>query len=145
MTTSAFQQFPTLATTTIVPKDDSLFDPYFTRQYESIAATVNFKDNSFYPMAISDVPVNIVNLLTFGAFIICVSGVDSTLPTLTASLCKSDATAAGSVTVLGSQAGTGAWTGNNLTITSTATNFQIAHDRAGITANFNVRVIITNG
>ena len=143
--TSGFQQFPTLTTTTIVPTDKSLFNPYFTRQYESIAATVNFKDNSFYPMAISDIPTNIVNLLSFGAFIICVSGVDSTLPTLTASLCKSDMTTAGQVIVIGSQAGTGAWAGNNLTITSTATNFQIAHDRAGITANFNVRVILTNG
>ena len=145
MTTSSFQQFPTLPTTTIVPTDDSLFIPYFNRQYESIANTVNFKDNSFYPMAISDVATNIVNLLTFGAFLICVSGVDSTLPTLTASLCKSDATAAGQVVVIGSQAGTGAWAGNNLTITSTATNFQIAHNRAGVTANFNVRVILTNG
>lgn len=145
MSTSGFPQFPSLPTTTIVPTDESLFIPYFNRQYESIANTVNFKDNSFYPMAISDVAKNIVNVNTFGAFIICVSGVDSTLPTLTASLCKSDATASGSVAVLGSQAGTGVWAGINLTITSTATNFQIAHNLTGVTANFNLRVILTQG
>ena len=94
-------------------------------------------------MAISSTATNIVNLPNFGAFIICVSGVNSTLPTITASLCKADATASGSVSSLGSQVGTGAWAGYALTITSTATNFQIAHNNTGITANFNIRIIGT--
>lgn len=141
--TSGFPLFPSLPTTTIVPTDQSLFIPYLNRLYEDIANTVNFKDNTFYPMAISDTATNILNLPTFGAFIICVSGTNSTLPTITASLCKADATAAGSIAVLGSQVGTSAWAGNALHITSTATNFQIRHDRAGVTANFNIRYIGT--
>lgn len=143
MSTSGFPLFPTLVTTTVVPSDWDLFIPYFNRQWEDLANTINFKDNNFYAMAISSSAANIVNIPTFGTFIICVSGVNSTLPTLTASLCKSDATAAGSIAALGSQAGTGAWAGNNLTITSTTTNFQIAHDRTGVSANFNIRVIGT--
>jgi hypothetical protein len=69
----------------------------------------------------------------------------TTLPTITASLCKASAIGAGSIAVLGSQVGTGAWAGNALTITSTATNFQIAHNRAGVTGNFNIRLIGTQG
>ncbi len=135
--------FPHLPTTTVVPSKNDLFVPYFNRTYEEIAFAVNFKDNNFYPMAITSTAQNILNVPNFGAFIICVSGEDSTLPTLTASLCKADATASGSIAVLGSQVGTGAWAGNALTITSTATNFQIKHDRTGVTGNFNLRVIGT--
>lgn len=142
MTFPAYE-FPFLPTTTIVPEDDSLFIPYFNRTYEEIAFAVNEKDNDFYPIVISSTAQNIVNLPNFGAYIVCVSGADSTLPTLTASLCKADATAAGSVAVLGSQVGTVAWAGNALTITATATNFQIAHNRAGVSANFNIRIIGT--
>jgi hypothetical protein len=141
--TSGFPLFPSLPTTTIVPSDDSLFIPYLNRLYEDIASAVNFKDNNFYPMAIGSTAVNVVNVPVFGSFIICVSGVNSTLPTITASLCKADSTASGSIAVLGSQVGTGAWAGNALTITSTATNFQIKHNRTGITGNFNLRVIGT--
>lgn len=134
-----------LPQSTIVPRDESLFVPYLTRLYEQIAQAINAKDETYYPIPISDIATNIPDMANFGAFIVCVSGVDSTIPTITASLCKSDSTAAGSIAVLGSQAGTGAWAGNNLTITSTATNFQINHDRAGITANFNIRILGTQG
>lgn len=136
-------QRPILIATTIVPEDKSLFIPYLNALYEDIANAVNVRDFNFFPMGISDVPADIVNLPNFGAYIICISGVDSTQPTLTASLCKSDATAAGAIAALGSQAGTGAWAATNLTITSTATNFQIAHNRAAFIANFNVRIIGT--
>ena len=136
---------PLLPPNTIVPANEDLFIAYLNRLYEDIASAVNSKDFNFYPMAISDVPQNILNLPTFGAFLICVSGVDSTLPTITASLCKADRTAAGSVTGIGAQVGTVAWAGNALAITSTATHFQIAHDRAGVTGNFNVRIIGTQG
>lgn len=134
---------PLLPPNTIVPVNDDLFIPYLTQLYEDIATAVNSKDPKFYPMAITDVAQNILNVPKYGAFIICVSGVDSTLPTITASLCKADSTAAGSIATLGSQVGTGAWAGNALTITSTATNFQIAHDRASTTGNFNIRIIGT--
>lgn len=136
---------PLLPPNTIVPTNEDLFVPYLNRLYEDIASAVNSKDPRFYPMAISSTAANILNVPNFGAFIICVSGVDSTLPTITASLCKADSTSAGSIAVLGSQVGTGSWAGNALTITSTASNFQIAHDRSGVTGNFNIRLIGTQG
>ncbi len=136
-------QRPSLPPNTIVPQDEGTFIQYLNRLYEDIAFTVNEKDYVFFPIAISDTPSDIPNMPNFGAFIVCISGVDSTLPTLTASLCKADSTAAGSIAPLGSQVGTGAWAGNALTITSTTTNFQIAHDRAGVTGNFNIKIIGT--
>lgn len=143
MSTTTTPVQPTLSPSTIMPEAWDLFDPYFTNLYQDIAFNMNNKDNIFYPMAISDIPQNILNLPNFGAFIICVSGTSTSLPTLTASLCKASSSGAGSIAVLGSQVGTGAWAGNALTITSTATNFQIAHDRAGVTGNFNIRIIGT--
>lgn len=147
--------FPFLPTTTIVPVNEDLFIPYLNRLYEDIASAVNIRDPIFYPMAITDTAQDILNIPNFGAFIICVSGAapekDNTgaivgwLPTITASLCKSDATASGSISVIDAQAGTGTWVATNLTITSTATNFQIAHDNTGVTGNFNIRVIGTQG
>lgn len=134
---------PSLPPNTIVPENEDLFISYFNRLYEDIAFCVNNKDNNFFPIPITDTASDIPNIPNFGAFIVCVSGVDSTLPTITASLCKADATAGGSIAVLGSQVGTGAWAANALTITSTATNFQIAHDRAAVTGNFNIRIIGT--
>jgi len=138
-------QQPSLPPNTIVPQDESLFISYLNRLYEDIALTVNNKDNIYFLAPITDTAANIPNLPNFGAFIICVSGEDSTLPTITASLCKADAGASGSVAVLGSQVGTSSWAGKALTITSTSTNFQIRHDRAGVTGNFNIRILGTQG
>jgi hypothetical protein len=134
-----------LPPSTIVPKNENLFIPYLTRLYEQIAQTVNAKDGNYFMIPITSTATNIPNLPNFGAFIVCVSGALTTLPTLTASLCKSDASASGSIAVLGSQAGTGAWATFNLTITSTATNFQIAHNNTGVTGNFNIRILGTQG
>lgn len=136
-------QQPSLPTTTIVPESDNLFIPYLNQLYQDISNTVNNKDAKFFTTAISSTAANIPNLPNFGAFIICVSGSDTSLPTLTASLCKASSSGAGSIAPLGSQVGTGAWAGNALTITSTATNFQIAHNRAGVSGNFNIRIIGT--
>lgn len=137
-------QRPSLPPNTIVPENEDLFIPYLNRLYEDIAFTVNSKDATFFPAAITSTAADIPNLPNFGAFIICVSGVDSDLPTITASLCKADSTVAGSVTPLGSQAGTGTtWAASTLTITSTATNFQIKHSVVGVTGNFNIRIIGT--
>jgi hypothetical protein len=138
-------EFPVLPISTLVPSNADLFGPYFSRLYQDIAFSVNDKDNTHYPMAITSTAQNVLNLPNFGAFVICVSGEASTLPTLTASLCKADATAAGSIAVLGSQAGTATWAGFVLTITSTATNFQIAHNNTGVSGNFNLRIIGTQG
>lgn len=138
-------QFSILPTTTIVPISDDLFIPYLNTVYQEIAYAVNEKDNNFFPWPITSTATDMPNVPNFGAFIVCISGEDSTLPTLTASLCKADATASGSIAVLGSQVGTGTWAGNALTITSTATNFQVKHDRTGVTGNFNIRIIGTQG
>lgn len=142
---------PSLPPNTIVPEAEFLFLSYLNRLYEDIAFTVNNKDNIFFQIPITNTATDIPNIPNFGAFIVCVSGrdgdytvTDSNLPTITASLCKSSPQDAGSVAVLGSQAGTGAtWAGINLTITSTATNFQIAHGLAATTGNFNIRFIGT--
>lgn len=128
---------------TIVPTNDDLFIPYLTQLYEDIASVVNSKDYNFYPMAITSTAQNLLNVPNYGAFIICVSGIASNLPTITASLCKASNTVSGNVAVLGLQAGTGDWAANTLTITSTSTNFQIKHNRTGITGNFNIRIIGT--
>lgn len=134
-----------LPPTTIFPTPDEkdLFIPFLNRQYEDIASVANSKVYSFFPIPISDTANDIPNLPNFGAFLVMVSGIDSTLPTLTTNLCKSDATAAGSVAVLGSQPGTQTWATFTLTITSTATNFQIAHNKTGFIGNFNIQIIGT--
>lgn len=138
-------EFPTLPTTTVVPENDDLFIPYMNRTYEEMAYAVNKKDNIYFPMAITSTAQNIINVPNFGAFVICVSGVDDTLPTRVVSLCKASKTGAGSIGNLGAQVGTGAWAGNAIIISSTASNFQIRHDRAGVTGNFNIRIIGTQG
>lgn len=154
MTYPTIQQ-PILPPNTIVPEDDFLFIPYLNRLYDEIALTVNNKDNIYFAAPITDTAANIYNLPNFGSYIICVSGaapekngagvIIGWLPTITASLCKADATAAGQVVQLGFQAGTGSWAGNVLTITAAASNFQIAHNRAGVTGNFNIRILGTQG
>jgi len=133
----------TLPPNTIIPENWDLFITYWNKLYDDIASTVNSKDYIFYPMAITSTAQNILNLPNFGAFIICVSGMTTDLPTKTASLCKASNAASGSVTGIGAQAGVNAWAGYVLTITSTATNFQIAHNNTGVTGNFNIRVIGT--
>jgi len=135
---------PLLSSSTIVPQSWDLYIPYFTRLYENVAYNINQKDNNFFPMAITNSATDIQNLPTFGSFIICVSGIQQGLPCITASLCKSNATSAGSIAVLGSQAGTIApWAAATLTITSTGTHFQIAHSVANTSGNFNIRFIGT--
>ena len=143
MSTSIINR-PILPPNTIVPESEDLFIPYLNHLYEDIAYNVNAKDYSFYTIPVTSTATNIPNIPNFGAFIICVSGQTSGLPTITASLCKADATVAGSVTPIDSQVGTtGIWTGIALTISSTGTNFQIKHNSAGNIGNFNVRVIGT--
>lgn len=95
-------------------------------------------------MAISNTAASIQNLPNFGSYIICVSGSTTGMPCTTAALCKASNAASGSISVLTSQAGTAApWIGATLTITSTSTNFQIAHSVAATTGTFNIRFIGT--
>lgn len=152
-------QLPYLPINTIVPIPQeiltgelSTFIQYLTRLYEDIAINVNARDFIFFPIPISDVPTDIPNVSRFGAFMICVSaqnaitiaGQNEYPPCGVWALSKSDPTQAGVVNQLSFQAGTGAnWGGIVLTITSTATNFQIAHNLASTTAGFNIRIIGT--
>lgn len=136
---------PFLPTTTIVPTDDDLFVPYFNRTYEAIALTVNQKVGSYFQIPITSSAVNIPNLPLFGSYILCISGSLSTLPCIVVALSKADATASGVVAVLTHQAGTGAWAGNLLTVSSTSTNFQVKHDNTGVTGNFNLQILGTQG
>lgn len=145
----------TLPPNTIIPENRDLFIPYQNRTYEDTANTINNKVNNFYPMPITSTATNILNLPTFGAFLLCVSAITAASdgsypPSITVSLCKSSPSVAGSVAVLGSQAGQGAggstWAGATLTVSSTATNFQIKHNGATpttVTGNFNIMYIGT--
>lgn len=145
--------FPSLTPTTIVPENDDLFISYFNRTYENIADVVNNKDDKYFTLAITDTATDIPNFPNFGSFIICVSGeqaeTDNTgtitgwLPTITASVCKSSGSSSASIVTLGSQAGTGTWAGINLTISSTSTSIQIAHNNSGVSGNFNLKFIGT--
>lgn len=140
-------QLPFLPPNTIVPENDALFIPYLNRLYEDISFTVNNKEAKFFPIPITNTATNIPNMPNFGSFLVCVSGVDHELPTLITALCKSNNAAAGTIAVLTSQAGTGAtWAGITLTITSTTTNYQIAHSLVTVpvtTGNFNIRIVST--
>ena len=136
---------PFLPTTTVMPTEKDLFVPYFNRTYEAIALTVNQKVGSYFEIPITSSAVNIPNLPLFGAYILCISGTLSTLPCLVVALSKASASASGVVAVLTHQAGTGAWATYVLTVTSTATNFQIAHNNTGVTGNFNIQILGTQG
>lgn len=131
---------------TIVPDRWDLFIPYFNRLYEDIAYSMNFKTEKYFPFSITNSPQNIIFIPQFGSYLICVSGIDEGLPCITASLCKASQNSAGTIAVLGSQAGNIApWSGSTLTITSTATNFQIRHSVSGQIGDFNVQIIGTQG
>lgn len=135
--------FASLSPLTIVPHpvdDTDNFIQYLNRLYEEIAFVANARAVPYYTISISDVASDIPNLPSFGAFIVAVSGINSDQPVKTWSLVKSDESVAGVINILGTQAGTGDWAAINLTITLTATNFQIAHNLAGVTDRFNISV-----
>lgn len=140
------QVFANLAPLTVVPDPvdkTKEFLKWANRFYEEIAFVVNSRVIPFFSIEISDVAADIPNIAQFGAFLVCVSGINSTQPVKTWSLVKSTSTAVGVINVLGTQAGSGDWAGINLTITSTATNFQIAHNLAATTGVFNISVTTT--
>lgn len=129
---------------TVVPAEEELFTPYFTRTYEDLADAINAKEGSYFLAPITGTATNLPNVANFGSYIVCISGEESGLPCLTAALCKSDSNIAGSIVPLTFQAGSIApWIGVTVTITSTATNFQIAHSAAGQSGNFNIKIIGT--
>lgn len=141
-------QFPfnELPENTIVPppsEDENDFIQYLNRLYEDIAFAVNSKDSIFFTIPISNAPTDIPNLPTFGAFILCVSGTQTGMPSYVWALTKNNSSLVGTVNILSNQVGTiTPWVGATLTVTSTATNFQIQHSVA-TTANFNIRFLTT--
>lgn len=145
-------QLPFLPPNTIVPNPVDQTDEfirYLNRLYEDIAFAMNQKDFTFFEISISNAAEDIPNLPNFGAFFVAVSGTVSGQPAATWALVKSDVGIAGvGLVPITFQAGTGAWAGNILTITSPApgTNYQIAHNRATTptfsgSANFNIRIV----
>lgn len=137
---------------TVVPppsEDENDFIMYFNRLYEDIAFAVNNKDNVFSPISITSSATNIPNLPNFGAFIICVSGQETGMPSYVWALSKATANAAGTAVVLTSQVGTiTPWVGATLTISDSGvvnglSNYQIRHSVAGRSGNFNIRYLTT--
>lgn len=127
------------------PSDEDLFVPFMNRFYELFANVINQKDWRYFTMPIGSTASNIPNMATFGAFLLCVSGESDGMPTGVWALSKSTSTIAGEgLTPLSFQEGSvGDWAGILLTVTSTASNYQIAHNAAGIIGNFNFRFIGT--
>ena len=142
-------ELPFLPPNTIVPSpvdQEDIFIQYLNRLYEDIAFAVNQKDFTFFTIPVTTTASDIPNLPNFGAYFVAVSGVDSGMPAATWALTKSDAGVAGlGLTPIISQAGTVApWVGFDLAITSTAFNYQIAHNAAStVEGNFNIRIIGT--
>lgn len=146
-------QQPTLPPNTMIPKDEQSFEFYLNRLYEDIAFAVNAKDNNYFTIAVTNTSQAIPNVPNFGSFLLCLSATDAErdvsgnpigwAPTLVAALCKSSNAAAGVITPIANQTGTGTWAPYHLFITATSTNFQINHDRAAFEANFNIKIIGT--
>jgi hypothetical protein len=139
--------FNELPGNTIVPdpEEKEIFIPYLNRLYEDVAFAVNNKDNIYFTAPITDTATNIPNMPNLGAYVICISGVDTGMPAYVFALAKNNANLAGAISAaLISQVGTIApWVGATLTITSTTTNFQINHSVTNVIGNFNFRFIGT--
>lgn len=135
--------FNELPGNTIVPslKEEMTFIQYFNRLYEDIAFAVNNKENIFFTIPISSNPVNIPNVPNFGAFLLAISGTTNQQPAAVYALAKADMNIAGNASNIVQNDGTGAWAGSGILITSTATNYQIRHDNAGVIGNFNLRIV----
>lgn len=143
--------FNELPGNTIVPDldDEQVFIQYLTRIYEDIAFAVNNKDNVAFVIPITDTATDIPNVANFGSFLICVSGVEDTLPCGVWALCKSNEGINGTGLVpLTFQAGTGDWLASTLTISNGlvvngVNSFQIRHNNAGFIGNFSIRIVST--
>lgn len=120
---------------------EQLEDPYENlRVMNLINDKVNQKSITSYEMLIDDTARPFPELSAIGAFIITISGIETSLPVGVYAVTKSDNGVAGSIATLSSQVGTGSWVGNALTVSSTATAFEVKHNRAGISDNFNVTI-----
>jgi len=109
--------------------------------YNSIVDSLVRKKIFSFEMPIDNTARDIPFVPQSGAFLILVQGIDDGMPAYTAACSKVAVAAAGSISALDSQAGSGAtWNTITLAITSTATNFQIAHTKAA-SGDFLVTVI----
>jgi len=121
---------------------EQLEDPYENlRVVNLINDKVNQKAITSYEMLIDDTARPFPELAAIGAFIITISGIETGLPVGIYAVTKSANGVAGSISTLSSQAGTaaGTWAGNVLTVSSTASAFEVNHDRSE-SGNFNVTI-----
>ena len=144
--TSAFLPFANLPPLTIVPNPEDNTDEFLqwiNRFYEEVALCLNNRVIPFYTIPISDVATDIPNLPTYGSFFVGISGLASGLPSGVWILSKSDMNVAGEISEVVTQDGLGPWATFSILITSTATNYQIRHDRPGVIEQFNISVLGT--
>ena len=127
MTTSRKSAFPK---TTIIPDGKEELKIWMNEFYQDVANSIETPEDLLFETSITSTATDMPNVPSYGSFMVVISGVESSLPTYSAVLNKSDKAVAGSIAALGSQAGTGTWAGVNLSITSTAGNYQVAHSGA---------------
>jgi hypothetical protein len=102
---------------------------------------LNSKPLFGYTTSIDDTARDITGVPEYGSFIMIIYAVEGDAPTGIYALTKSNQTAVGTVTTIVSQVGVNAWAGNALSVTSTTSNFQVMHDKAGVSADFNITIL----
>lgn len=118
----------------IEDKEESL------RITNTIIDALNGKNVNFIETIVTSTNSIIPFMPEYGAFIICVQGEDSGMPTATYACCSSGAN--GSVGLLVQRAGEDDWAGVNITITAVGGNFQIVHTGAAtLTAKFYLTIL----
>ena len=116
---------------TYVSKDIYQSEREMISNYNNVIDSLVRKKIFSFEMPIDNTARNIQFLPQTGSFIILVQGTEDGMPTLTSVCSKVTVGGAGAIANLGSQAGSaGTWNAITLAITSTATNFQIAHTLA---------------
>lgn len=135
---------PWLNQDTIVPEDPKELTIWLTKFYEDVKDAIANQQDLFYIVSVTSTATDLPFVPSYGSFIILVSGVENTFPCASALANKSTKDAGGAAAIIGSDTGTGDWAGVDIAISSTATNFQIAHNGAAtLSGTFIVRVIGT--
>lgn len=137
---------PNLSHHPLIPRDPEQLRIWLYDFYKDVKNIVNTNDSLYFSLNITSTAQDIPNISTYGSFIILCSGVISSMPTNVSSLSKSSESGAGAIATLSSQVGITDWAAVNLTITSTATNYQIAHSGAAtLSGDFYIKVIASRG
>ena len=142
--TNPQDDFLTLVSPGIIPNPVDSTDDFmrwFYGFYADLQNTINTRKAPYYEITITNTPTNLPLIPNFGAYIVLVSGIQSTLPAASWAVAKSTSGAVGVVNSLASQAGSGAtWAAQTLTL---STSLQISHSLANTEGRFNVRWIGT--